>query len=90
MINIIDENIEKYRREIDEIDKQIIYYLNKRKEISNNLINDKISLGLDVYSPDREEEIVNRLFEDKNNKLTKEIIRKIYREIFASSKSDFI
>lgn len=85
-----EQNIEQYRTEIDEIDKQIIGYLNKRKEISDKLINVKLGQGKEVYNPAREEEIINKLYSDQNNKLPLEIIRKIYQEIFHSSKSGFV
>lgn len=85
-----EQNIEKYRAEIDDIDKHIICYLNKRKEISEKLILEKQYFGQDVYDPDREEEIINNLFHDQNNKLSLDIIRRIYTAIFFSSKSDFV
>ena len=85
-----EQNIEKLREEIDEIDKIIIYYLNKRKDISDKIIRTKQDLNQEVYNPDREEEIINNLNSDPNNKLPLEIISKIYKAIFDSSKSGFI
>ncbi|MEI6091586.1 MAG: chorismate mutase [bacterium] len=85
-----EQNIEQYRYEIDETDKQIIFYLNKRKEISEKLINLKLAQGQEVFNPEREKEIINKLYSDQNNKLPLGIIRKIYQEIFHSSKSGFI
>lgn len=52
---------EEERREIDEIDEQIISLLLRRFEVTNRIGNQKKKLGLPVQDSSREKAIVNRI-----------------------------
>ena len=74
-----------YRKQIDDIDEQIINLLEKRNKLSNKIGECKKSLNEEVTDNNREYEILIRLSDKKKNIYNSELI-KIYREIFVMSK----
>ena len=69
-------DLKKIREEIDLVDTEIITLLEKRFEIVNKLKD--LKLKKDVTDENREEEILN--------KISSNIIKNIYLEIFKNSK----
>ncbi len=69
-------DLKKIRKEIDLVDTEIITLLEKRFEIVNKLKD--LKLKKDVTDENREEEILN--------KISSNIIKNIYLEIFKNSK----
>lgn len=73
------ENIEFYRKKIEEIDEEITKLLVKRMKLSLEIGQYKKSKGLPVYDPKREEELRN-----KNLQKVEEKYQAGYSEIFES------
>lgn len=55
------KEIETYRKQIDEIDNQILKFLNDRMEIVKEIGRVKQTSGTSIYRPEREKEILDRL-----------------------------
>lgn len=79
------ENIEELRKRIDNLDSEIVSFLNKRLEITLKIRNIKKKLGQGIYSPEREVELIRRLKQIKHPLLTDSALEAIYREIMSSS-----
>lgn len=80
----MNEKINKIRSKIDKIDERIAASLADRLKLAEEIVSIKKSLGIEVYDPDREDEIVERLAEKTS--FVQNYPNKIYREIFKISK----
>lgn len=76
--------IERYRKKIDKIDREIIALLEKRFLITKEIIKYKREKEIKVRDKVREEEIIKKL--SKGKKLDKSLVKKIYKLIFQFSR----
>lgn len=76
-----ENNVSENRNKIDEIDNQILELLNERAEISLNIREIKKSLGVEIYDPAREEEVVDALCKKNGGPIDDENIRKLFLKI---------
>ena len=81
------QDIEKNRKEINSIDKQIISLLSRRQEVAASIGQIKRRLGIEVIDLAREEEILRRLTSNSPGTLTKEAVGYIFKEIISASRS---
>ncbi len=83
------EDIQRYRKEIDRIDDEILRLLNERSK--NVMEIGKIKKQSDregnLHTPGREAEIVDRLMRQNRGPFPNEAIRPVYREIMSASLS---
>ncbi|MEN3034266.1 MAG: prephenate dehydratase [Aquificaceae bacterium] len=82
------DELSKLRGQIDEIDLQILRLLNERAKIARQIGEIKKSMGLEIHSPEREQEVLKRLSR-LNSELFKEAfpteaLRYVYREIMSA------
>jgi chorismate mutase/prephenate dehydratase len=77
--------LEKFRKEINQIDDNLVDLLNKRGEIVKIIGEFKKQLNMDVYQPQREKEVFNRI-KEKSTILRSESIEAIWKEIMSASK----
>ncbi len=77
--------LERFRREIDEVDSEILRLLNRRAEIAQKIGEIKRQEGINFHSPEREMEIVERLRELNQGPFPDEALRAVYREILSAS-----
>jgi chorismate mutase len=54
-------SIEHWRNEIDQIDEQLVRLLNERSKCAIELGRIKRELGLAIYSPDREKQVIQHV-----------------------------
>ncbi len=80
-------NIQELRIEIDKIDNKIIDLLNKRMDFVNQVGNIKKKKNEPIYRPEREKEIIERLSNNSNGKLTHQAIKSIFQEVFAIARN---
>lgn len=71
------EKLSEYRKEIEEIDGQLIVLLSKRMKLSSEIGDYKRANGLPVYDPKREEEL-----KEKNLSKVEPELQAAYKEIF--------
>ncbi len=79
--------LEKLRRQIDEIDNEILNLLNKRSDIVLDVAHIKRNENAKFYSPEREREILERLTSLNKGPFPNETLKVIYREILSASLS---
>ncbi len=80
------KELENLRKEIDNIDNELINLLNNRAETVIKIGNIKELLNLDVFQPQRENEIIQRIA-SKSTILKYDIIETIWKEIIGACKN---
>ncbi len=75
------------RTEIDRLDKELVVLLNRRAEIASKIGQVKEQQGLEVWSPAREEEVLNRAMAASAGPLPADTLRLIFRELMSGSRS---
>ncbi len=83
----MDKEIDILRREIDEIDENILSLLKERAKKIVSIGELKRKKGKVVYDPARERKILERLKKKEKGKLSEEAISAIFQEIFSSCRS---
>ncbi len=81
-----EKELEDLRKEINKIDDNIIELLNMRGEIVLRIGDNKKLLDLEVYQPQREKEIINRV-KEKSTVFKPESVEEIWKEIMGASKA---
>jgi len=81
------KELEKLRKEIDEIDDRILEFLNKRSNIVLDIAHIKRNENARFYSPERERQILERLTSLNKGLFPNETLKVIYREILSASLS---
>jgi len=80
-------SLELLRRQIDEVDRQILHLLNERGKLSLKVRDTRQATGdATVFAPHRESELVGRLERENPGPLRPEHLRAIYREILSASR----
>ena len=74
-------SIAEHRAAIDSLDEQIVLLLNKRADESLAIRDLKPIVGMSVYDPGREEEILNRLSSMNNGPMSNENLHEIYETL---------
>ena len=79
-------NLEETRRAIDEIDTEILILLNRRAEMSLQIVRIKMQAGLPIEDPDREEMVLRRLVRESEGAIDDKALLRIYREVLVESR----
>jgi chorismate mutase/prephenate dehydratase len=82
--------LDKVRKKIDEVDNQLLTLFNKRMELVKNVGEIKNVAKSAIYRPEREQEILERLYElnnQQNGLLSKAAITALFLEIFSVSRN---
>ena len=80
-------SIDKWRRKIDELDAELVKLLNERAKFAEEIGKLKSKLGLDAYSPEREEEIMSNVSNQNPGPLSLQALRRLYERIIDESRS---
>lgn len=83
----ISKRLEEIRQEINQVDKDILYLLNKRASLSLEVGKIKSQSKESIFKPFREKDILEELVKSNPGPLPKEHLLAIYREILSSSRS---
>lgn len=81
------DELEALRNKIDHIDEEILKLLNERGEISIEVGNRKKDKNLAFHFPERERELLERLYKLNQGPLSNDSINAIYREVLSASLS---
>jgi chorismate mutase len=73
--------VEAWRRRIDQIDTQLMRLLNSRSACAVEIGRIKAELGLPIYSPEREREILERVVRESPGPLDPTAVRRIFERI---------
>ncbi|HID38733.1 MAG TPA: chorismate mutase [Calditrichaeota bacterium] len=80
------KKIDFFRQKIDAIDVKIIKLLNIRAEYANTIGKIKRKVGLPVYVPSREEQVIAHVQEKNPGPLSNDAIRRLYERIIDESR----
>ena len=80
-------SLDVLRKKIDGIDAKIVALLNQRAEVSKTIGHEKAKHNKEVYSPDREKKVLDRVKALSKGTLSASAIQAIYREIMSCSLS---
>jgi chorismate mutase len=81
------DELEVWRIKIDEIDHQLVKLLNDRAHCATEIGKVKLTLGLDAYSPRREEEVMKNVTTNNVGPLSTQAIRRLFERIIDESRS---
>lgn len=81
------ENLEKLRKKIDSLDREILDLLNKRAEVALGIRELKKENLVGVYDPVREKEIEKKLKELNAGPLSGDSVLSIYREVISACRA---
>jgi chorismate mutase len=79
-------DIDDWRIEIDKIDEQIVELLNQRSVCAIEIGRIKREVGLPVYSPSREQEVVEHVTRFNRGPLDQAAIRRLFERIIDESR----
>jgi chorismate mutase-like protein len=82
-----EDDIQPYRARIDELDRLILHLLNERSRCANTIGYIKKRLGLPVYAPRREEEVLQNVLKVNPGPLPGEAVRRIFERIIDETRS---
>lgn len=87
----MSEELDLVRQGIDEVDKELVTLLKKRLQLVSKVGEIKSRLGIPVYAPDREQDMLaKRRAEAKKHgispQLVEDVLRRIMRESYASER----
>ena len=80
-------DIEQYRREIDEIDGEMIRLLNRRAEAAQKIGEIKKAKNLPIYVPERERAILEKIRATNPGKMPTPVIQQIFKQIISYTRS---
>ena len=78
--------IDEWRRRIDAIDEQLMRLLNSRSACAVEIGKVKRSLGLPVYSPEREAWILERVMRENPGPLDPTAVKRVFERIIDESR----
>ena len=79
-------NIEYWRAEIDEVDRELLRLLNRRARLAAKVGRLKRAAGLPFSDPDREHTVLRQLQQANTGPLDQRAINKLFRRIIRESR----
>jgi chorismate mutase len=80
-------DLEVWRKKIDDIDIQLVKLLNDRTTCAMEIGKIKLAIGLDAYSPEREVEVMRNVSANNGGPLSSEAIRRLFERIIDEARS---
>ena len=81
------DELEEWRQKIDDLDRQLVKLLNDRARFAAAIGHIKILLGLNAYSPEREEEIIRNVTRENEGPLPAQAMRRLFERIIDESRA---
>lgn len=82
-----EQEMKPFRNRIDVIDRTILELLNERAVCANNIGHIKKQLGLPIYMPAREEEVLANVSTCNSGPLSNEAVRRVFERIIDETRS---
>lgn len=76
-----DKTMDDWRRRIDEIDLQLVKLFNERTACAIEIGHIKQRLGLEIYSPGREAQVIANVTEANRGPLDAEAMRRLFERV---------
>jgi chorismate mutase / prephenate dehydratase len=83
-----DPTVQRLRREISDVDREILRGVNTRLELVAELKRHKENLGLSFVDPDRERELLDELARANGGPLSEEGMRALFAELLELTKRE--
>ncbi|MDP2982470.1 MAG: chorismate mutase [Candidatus Latescibacter sp.] len=80
------DEIEGWRKRIDEIDTQLMELLNERAKCAMAIGKIKMAKGLKLYSPEREKAVLEHIKEQNKGPLENSAVERIFEHIIEESR----
>lgn len=80
------KKISDHREKIDELDLEILALIQNRVDEAVSIRRLKIENGIPLFTPEREEELINRLIEKSAGHLPSDVIEDIWKAIIKGGK----
>jgi chorismate mutase len=77
----VDQAITKIRQRLDALDAQLVVLLNERASCARDIGLLKDRIGLEVYQPDREIEVLNHVRDHNRGPLDAEAVTRVFERI---------
>jgi chorismate mutase len=77
----LQERVRELRERVDEVDRELIRFLNERARVVQEIMTLKVESGAPVYDPKREEEILRRVVEQNTGPIYDSAMRDIFELI---------
>jgi chorismate mutase/prephenate dehydratase len=81
------KDLKSFRVQIDKLDLQILELINKRANLAGHIGKVKNENGESIFSPAREEEVIQNVLQNNSGPLSEVTVRAIYREIISGSRA---
>ncbi|MDE3059191.1 MAG: chorismate mutase [Bacteroidota bacterium] len=78
--------IEKWREKIDTVDRKLVELLNERARYADEIGKIKEKLGMEAYSPQREEEVLHNVLNANAGPLNGAALRRLFERIIDESR----
>jgi chorismate mutase / prephenate dehydratase len=82
-----NESVDALRKKIDQIDEKVVTLLNDRASLAQKIGHTKHLKNQEIYVPNREKNILQRVSNLSRGPLSEHAIRAIYREVISASRS---
>jgi len=79
------DQLNELRKQIDQLDEQIVNLLNRRAEVVVRVGQFKQNKGVSIYAPDREKRVLDRVKTLNRGPLPDKVLVAIYRELMSGS-----
>jgi chorismate mutase-like protein len=79
-------SIDEWRIKIDDVDRQLVDLLNERARYADEIGKIKEQLGLDAYSPRREQEVLENVLGSNKGPLSDAALRRLFERIIDESR----
>ncbi|MDA2933270.1 chorismate mutase [Acidobacteria bacterium AH-259-D05] len=80
------DDLEGWRKKIDEIDSKLVELLNERSRCAIEIGRIKKKLNVEIYDPKREEGVISSVQKASDGPLTKEAIKRLFERIIDESR----
>jgi chorismate mutase/prephenate dehydratase len=78
--------VKELRKQIDEIDRKVVEFLDKRVEIVKEIGRLKRDKGAEIFDPERESKVLDNV--SNSTKLDREFIRGLFKSIIEYCKNE--
>ncbi|WP_139491364.1 bifunctional 3-deoxy-7-phosphoheptulonate synthase/chorismate mutase [Brevibacillus dissolubilis] len=79
------DKVESLRKQLDEINLQLLELINKRATIVQELGGEKSKQGVNKFDPERERQMLNLIVENNKGPFKDDAIRHLFKQIFKAS-----
>jgi chorismate mutase len=82
----VEKQLTDLRDKIDTVDRKMVDFLNERAGYARELGDLKLSVGLPIYMPKREEEVIHNVKTHNKGPLSNDAIQRLYERIIDESR----